>query len=75
MTYNDLRVKDSWTREDIIHIRQLQELLKEENKRLSNENWDKQIEDLQDIYNESKKLVPSCQFLFISLLAITEIRL
>ena len=54
--YQRLRFQtNSWTRDQLDEIKNLQNLIIEENKNLNETYWNKKIEDLQDIYNDPTK--------------------
>ena len=54
--YQRLRFQtNSWTRDQLDEIKNLQNLIIEENKNLNETYWNRKIEDLQDIYNDPTK--------------------
>ena len=53
--YIQLKNLDSWDREQLNIIKNIQELIKQENVRLYNERWSEKISKLQEIYNNPQK--------------------
>ena len=55
ITYQNLSRKPVWTREDMEVIRNIQQLMREENLRLYREAWEKKLKHLNRIYKDSSK--------------------
>ena len=53
--YIQLKNLDSWDRGQLNIIKNIQELIKQENVRLYNERWSEKISKLQEIYNNPQK--------------------
>ena len=55
ITYRGLTTKPFWTRDDIELLRNIQQRIREENLRLYREEWEKKIENLDQIHKDSSK--------------------
>ena len=55
MSYETLRDKNHWTLDDRRTIQQIQQMIRDESTRISNEQWSNEINKLQDIYGDPSK--------------------
>ena len=61
INYQNLSRKPVWTTEDMETIRNIQQLMREENLRLYREAWEKKLEHLNRIYKDSSKFLGGCE--------------